>query len=141
MGRATGTAHKKNKDSEEERGMKVPRISLDYFDMGKEDEEGKKNPDLVVLNDAPNGKYARVAGQKGSGSDGAAQWPVEDVAAEMRTWGHHGGEGGTVFLKCGGGEKYRSPKRCHGKIPWGRRDTWESTQGRVTVQRESGGSW
>jgi hypothetical protein len=51
MGRATNTAHRKNRDSEEEERSKVPRISMDYFYTSKEDEEEKTNPVFVALNE------------------------------------------------------------------------------------------
>ena len=104
MVRASNTAHHKNKDSEDDDKLKVPRISMDYFFMSKKDEEEKKNPVLVVLNEKTNEKYARAAGQKGIGTEGAVQWLVKDVAAEMRTWGHQGGTGGKIIMKSVGGK-------------------------------------
>ena len=44
-----------------------------------------------------------AAGQQGLGTEGAVQWLVKDVAAELRAWGHQGGVGGTVIMKCDGG--------------------------------------
>ena len=88
MGRATNTAHRKNRDSEEEEISKVPRISMDYVYMSKEDEEDTHNPVLAALNESTNDKYARAAGQKRIGTEGAVQWLVKDVAAELRAWGH-----------------------------------------------------
>ena len=102
LGRAMNTAHRADKSTEEEKEMKVPRISIDYFYMSKEDEEGKKNPVLVAVNESSNEKYARAAGQKGLGSEGEVQWLVKDMSAELRTWGHQGGEGGKIILKCDG---------------------------------------
>ena len=102
MGRARNTAHHKSKDSEDDEKLKVPRISMDYFFMSKKDEEETNNPVLVVLNEKTNEKYARAAGQKGIGTEGAVQWLVKDVAAEMRTWGHQGGTGGKIIMKSDG---------------------------------------
>ena len=102
MGRAMNTAHKKNHDSEEEERSKVPRISMDYFYMSKEDEEETNNPVLVALNESTNENYARAAGQKGIGIEGAVQRLVNDVAAELRTWGHQGGVGGKIIMQCDG---------------------------------------
>ena len=56
---------------------------MDYFYMSKEDEEEKNNPVLVARNESTNEKYARAAGQKGIGTEGAVQWLVKDVAAEL----------------------------------------------------------
>ena len=58
---------------------------------------------LVAVNESSNEKYARAAGQKGLGSEGEVQWLVKDMSAELRTWGHQGGEGGKIILKCDGG--------------------------------------
>ena len=102
MVRTGGAATEEETDTEEEKECRVPRVSIDYFYMSKEDEEGKTNPVLVAVNESTNEKYARAAGQKGVGSEGEVQWLVKDVAAELRTWGHQGGEGGKVILKCDG---------------------------------------
>ena len=67
--------------------------------MSQRDEEAKSNPILVVLNENTNEKYARAAGQKGIGTEGNMQWLIKDVAAELRTWGHQGGEGGKIIMK------------------------------------------
>ena len=101
-GRAYNCPHQKNKDSEEEKEANVPRVSMDYFYMSQKDEEAMENPVLVVLNESTNEKYARAAGQKGVGNEGAVQWLVKDVSEELKTWGHQGGEGGKIILKCDG---------------------------------------
>ena len=69
-GRATNAQHRKNRDGEEEKELRVPRISLDYFYMSKKDEEAKNNPTLVVVNEATNEKFAGAVGQKGIGTEG-----------------------------------------------------------------------
>ena len=47
--------HLKGKDEEEEEfGVKVPKISMDYFYMRKNDEKAKQNPLLVILNEETN---------------------------------------------------------------------------------------
>ena len=75
---------------------------MDYFYMSQKDEEAKENPNLVVINEASNEKYARAAGQKGVGTEGAVQWLIKDVSNEMKSWGHQGGEGGKIILTCDG---------------------------------------
>ena len=69
MGRATNTVHRQDRDSDEEERPKVPRMSMDYFYMSKEDEDEKNNSTLVALNEPTNEKYARAAGQTGIGTE------------------------------------------------------------------------
>ena len=42
----------------------MPRISLDYFFMGKEDERAHENPLIVMIDEETEEKYARAVGQK-----------------------------------------------------------------------------
>ena len=102
-GRGKNKAHerKKRRDEEYERN-KVPRISLDYFYMSQQDEEANKNPLLVVVDEKSGEKYARATGKKGIGTEGEMTWLIKDLSEEIKTWGHMGGEGGKVILKCDG---------------------------------------
>ena len=79
--------------------MKVPRISIDYFYMSQKDQDAKTNPVIVAINEATGDKYARAAGQKGIGTDGEMEWLIRDITAELKSWGHQGGEGGRIILK------------------------------------------
>ena len=81
--------------------------------------QGKNNQVLVAMHESTDEKHARAARQKGVGSEGEAQWLVKDVAAEMRTWGHQGGEGGKVILKCDGAKSIVALRGGHYQIPWG----------------------
>ena len=94
--------HYKRKERHDEVGMRIPRISMDYFFMSKHDEEAKENPVLVVLNEETNERYARATGRKGIGTEGVMEWLIRDVSEELKSWGHAGGTGGHIILKCDG---------------------------------------
>ena len=94
--------HYRRKERHDEVGMRIPRISMDYFFMSKHDEEAKENPVLVVLNEETNERYARATGRKGIGTEGVMEWLVRDVSEELKSWGHAGGTGGHIILKCDG---------------------------------------
>eukprot|EP00973_Karenia_brevis_P000835 115507-Karenia_brevis.AAC.1 len=44
-------------------------------------------------------KYARAVGQKGLGEEGSMDWLIKDLSAELKVWGHAGGEGGAIIVK------------------------------------------
>ena len=67
---------------------KVPRVSMDYFFVSKEDEKANKNPLFVMVDEGINEKYARAVGQKGMGQSGEMDWLVRDACAELKVWGH-----------------------------------------------------
>ena len=99
LGRAHKCAHRKLKEDEE---LKVPRVSMDYFYASGRDEKAKENPMLVVINEESGEKYARAVGNKGLENKEIAEWLIKDLSEEMKTWGHAGGVGGKVILKCDG---------------------------------------
>ena len=80
----------------------MPRVSLDYFYMSQQDEEASKNPLLVMVDEKSGEKYARLTSKKGIGTEGELTWLIKDLSEEIKTWGHMGGEGGKVILKCDG---------------------------------------
>ena len=80
----------------------VPRVSMDYHFMGKDDEKAHENPMLVVVNERTKEKFARLTGKKGMGEGGEMDWLVKDLAEELKTWGHAGGAGGKLIIKCDG---------------------------------------
>ena len=92
----------RNNEDEEDDFGKVPRIAMDYFFMSKLEEDAKENPVLVLLNEISNEKYARATGRKGVGTEGVMEWLIKDVSEELKPWGHAGGEGGNIILKCDG---------------------------------------
>ena len=75
---------------------------MDYFYMSNADESAMDNPILVVLNEETNERYARATGSTGVGSDGIMDWLVRDISEELKSWGHAGGTGGHIILKCDG---------------------------------------
>ena len=103
-GRKRKLAHKKRSDEEkmDERKNAVPRISMDYHFMSKADEDDKKNPLLTMVNEKTGDKYTRAVGQKGVGTEGEVDWLIRDMSDELKSWGHAGGAGGKLILKCDG---------------------------------------
>ena len=89
----------RRRNSDQNKEEKIPRISMDYLYMSKQDEEAKENPMLVVLNEQTNERYARATGRKGVGTEGLMDWLVKDICEELKTWGHAGGPGGHIILK------------------------------------------
>ena len=91
-----GHMHKKSDDKMMDA---VPRISMDYFYMSKKDEKAKAFPMIVAVDESTGDKYARATGRKGvEGCD----WLIKDFSEELQTWGHAGGSGGKIILKCDG---------------------------------------
>ena len=91
-------AHRKS--SEDKENPEVPRVSIDYFFMSDEDEKAHANPIMMMVDEGTGEKYARAVGMKGLGSDGRMDWLVKDISAELKMWGHTGGDGSTLILKC-----------------------------------------
>ena len=100
--RARGRNEPHRSREEEQRRTGVPRVSMDYFFMSKEDEQAHSNPLIVMLDEETGEKYARVVGQKGVGGAGDMDWLIRDMSDELRAWGHPGGESGHIILKSDG---------------------------------------
>ena len=83
-------------------GAKVPRISFDYFFFSQEEERANQNPMIVMIDEETGEKYARSVDQKGLGEDGDMDWLVADMLAELKSWGHQGGEKGHLIFKSDG---------------------------------------
>ena len=109
MAHASKTVDEKLEDA-------VPRVSMDYFFMSKKDEKANEHPMLVAVDESTGEKFARTTGKKGvEGCD----WLIKEVSEELRVWGHAGGTGGKIILKCDGGECVNGiPKRAS-EVPWG----------------------
>ena len=101
-GRGMNSQHKKKiaRKEEEENSNEVPRVSMDYFFMSKADEEAKDNPIIVMVDEQTGEKYSRAAGKKGVGDSGDMDWIIKDMVAELKAWGHCGGNSGHIILKC-----------------------------------------
>ena len=59
-----------------------------------------RTPILVVVNESTGEKFARLVGKKGLGQEGEMDWVVKDLVEELKTWGHAGGQGGKLIMKC-----------------------------------------
>ena len=53
-----------------------------------------------MIDEETGEKYARAVGQKGIGEIGDMEWLIKDADAELKSWGHAGGEGGELIFKC-----------------------------------------
>ena len=93
---------------------------MDYFFMSKQDEKASKNPLIVLVDEGTGEKYARATGQKGLGQDGEMDWLVKDISHELRSWGHMGGSGGELILKCDGESSIQTVRDAVGKFHGGR---------------------
>ena len=103
-GRKRKMAHQRKSEAEkeEERANGVPRVSMDYHFMSKEDEDAKRNPLLTMVNEKTGDKFTRAVGRKGISSEGDTDWIIKDMSDELKSWGHVGGVGGKLILKCDG---------------------------------------
>ena len=68
----------------------------------KEEEEENAKPMLVMKDEQTGDRYARMVQHKGTRERDDGGWIVADVLAELRAWGHQGGEGGHIILKSDG---------------------------------------
>ena len=119
--RGRNTAHRKS-DQEEvaEDELKVPRISMDYFFMSEEDQAANENPLLVMLDEETGDKYARAVGHKGLGVAHERDWVIKDMSAELKAWGHPGGDGNSLILKSDGESAIIAVKDALGRFHGGR---------------------
>ena len=122
----------------EERSNAVPRVSMDYHFMGKEDEGSKKNPMLTMVNEKTGDKYTRAVGRKGVGTEGEMDWIVKDISEELKAWGHAGGTGGRIVMKCVGEAGAEAVRSAVAKYHGGGA-TRGTGQGREPVKRDGGG--
>ena len=109
-GRGRSMAHKQLEAQDRE--TIVPRVSLDYFFLTnrdgdknkkvKEEEEKHLHPMLVMKDETTGERYARMVEHKGLHEGDESAWVVSDIIAELRSWGHQGGEAGHLIIKCDG---------------------------------------
>ena len=98
----------------------VPRISMDYFFMSKQDESASVNPLLVMVDEGTGEKYARAVGRKGLGDRNEMDWLIKDMSAEIKSWGHAGGVSGSIILKSDGENAIKAVKDALGRFHGGR---------------------
>ena len=73
---------------------------MDYMFMSKEDERASSNPIILMKNEKTGELYARAVGRKGLKEDGSMDWLIKDISQELKSWGHYGGQGGKIIMKC-----------------------------------------
>ena len=54
---------------------------------------------IVAVDESTGGKFARATGREGV--DGQ-YWLTKELSDELKTWGHAGGTGGKIIMKCDG---------------------------------------
>ena len=96
--RGRNMQHMRKKDGADKE-LEVPRMSIDYFFMSDEDHKASENPMMVMVDESTGEKYARATGCKGLGQNGELDWLVKDMVAELKSWGHAGGESGHIIMK------------------------------------------
>ena len=100
--RGRRAAHYRRKEEKDGNIDKVPRISMDYMFMSKDDEDAGRNPVFVMADEATGNKFSRLVAQKGVGQHGQMDWLILESCMELKSWGHAGGEGGHIVLKSDG---------------------------------------
>ena len=55
-----------------------------------------------MVEEGPREKYARATGQHGTSESGEMGWLIKQMSEELKYWGHTGGAGGSIILKCDG---------------------------------------
>ena len=114
--RARNMQHSKNTE-QEDTGSKVPRVSMDYFFMSEEDKRACTNPLFIMTDEESKEKYARAVGKKGTTD---MDWLIKDIVAELKAWGHQGGEGGELILKSDNEHSIVAVRDAVGKFVGGR---------------------
>ena len=93
---------------------------MDYCFMSKQDEKASQNPLIVLVDEDTGETYARSTGQKRLGQDGEMDWLVKVTCHELRSWGHMGGTGGELILKCDGESSIQTVRDAVAKFHGGR---------------------
>ena len=65
-------------------------------------------------------KYARATGKKGVGTAGELDWLIQDMTHELKAWGHSGGIGGHIIMKCDNENTIKALHDAVGKLLGGR---------------------
>ena len=67
--------------------------------MTEEDRKASTNPVIIMVDEYSGERYARAIGNKGTGDIRGHEWVVKDMAMELRSWGHTGGDHGHLIIK------------------------------------------
>ena len=105
---------------EDKKDGRIPRLAFDYFFMSWVDEAANQNPMLVMLDESTGDKYARAVGQKGLGQGDEMSWLIADLREELKSWGHHGGDGSHLIFKSDGENAVASVRDALAKRQGGR---------------------
>ena len=99
-GRATNRPHRADKDREDEEAKKnkVPRISMDYFFMGQQGDRAHEYPMIVMVDETTDNRYMRAVGKKGLGDGKEMEWLIKDMSEELKSWGYTGGPDGEISM-------------------------------------------
>ena len=62
----------------------VPKVSMDYFYMSKEEERAMANPFITMLDESSGEKFARATGQKGLGNKKELDWLIVDMSEQLK---------------------------------------------------------
>ena len=121
-GRGINRPHRGDRQpvEEEEKGRRVPRVSMDYFFMGQDGEKASDYPMLVMVDEDTDYRYMRAVGKKGLGEGREMEWLVKDMDEELKAWGHAGGEGGELILKSDGEPSIKALRDALGRYHGGR---------------------
>ena len=114
-GRARNMQH--TKGDEGDKDNKIPRVSMDYFFMSEEDRKASTNPLFIMIDEGTKDKYARAVGKKGVTD---MDWLIKDIVAELKSWGHQGGEGGEIIMKSDNENSIVAVREAVGKFLGGR---------------------
>ena len=93
---------------------------MDYFFLSTQDEEAKDNPMIAMVDESTGEKYARAAGKKGAGTSGEMDWLLMDMADELKSWGHTGGNSGHIIMKSDNEYAIKAVRDAVGKLLGGR---------------------
>ena len=85
----------------------------------KQTKKASENPLIVMACEEKNEKYARVVGKKGLGQDNL-EWLIKDICAELKVWGHPGGEKGVIIIKSDGERAIGAVREAVSKFHGGR---------------------
>ena len=93
---------------------------MDYYFMSKVDEDAKTNPMIAMVDEGTGERYSRATGKKGVGVGGELDWLIQDMVNELKSWGHSGGSGGHVILKCDNENAVKALRDAVGRLLGGR---------------------
>ena len=103
--------------------------------MTEGDRENGKRPIFCMKDESTGCRFARAVEQKGVGEEKEVEWLVFEACAELKAWGHPGGEGNRIILKFRRRIRPMRGKRRDWKIPWRKSNNGDIGQRRITEQR------